>query len=143
MNRRFMPKTLALGAALMASLLSSPPVQIASLGAAALALTAGQAMAQNNVPGVGTVVKKKPGGLPIAEGKSDDKGMLEFIGLEPGEYSICFAEDEGKGDSCADAKVRFKAGTELSDVVIRVQTVFDEKRKAANPNYVGHVILLR
>lgn len=142
MNRRFMPKTLALGAALMASLLSSPPVQIASLGAAALALTAGQAMAQT-VPGVGTVVKKKPGNSPIAEDKSDDKGMLEFIGLEPGEYSICFAEDEGKGDSCADAKVRFKAGTELSDVVIRVQTVFDEKRKAANPNYVGHVILLR
>lgn len=143
MNRPFMPKTLALGAALMASLLSSPPVQITSFGAAALALTAGQALASLGLPGVGLVVKKKPGNASISKGKSDDKGMLEFSGLEPGEYSVCFAEDEGKGDSCADAKVRFKAGTELSDVVIRVQTVFDERRKAANPNYVGHVILLR
>lgn len=131
-----MPKTLALGAALMASLLSSPPVQIASLGAAALALTAGQAMAANTIPGVGTVVKKKPGGLPIAEGKSDEEGMLEFSGLEPGEYSVCFAEDAGKGDSCADVKVG-KEG------VIRAQTVFDEKLKAANPEYTGHVTLLR
>ncbi len=135
MNRRFMPKTLALGAALMASLLSSPPVQIASFGAAALALTAGQAIAQT-VPGVGTVVKKKPGNSPIADDKSDDKGMLEFSGLEPGAYSVCFAEDAGKGDSCADVKVG-KNGT------IRAQTVFDEKLKAANRNYVGHVTLLR
>ncbi|MCF8512192.1 MAG: hypothetical protein K9G43_12135 [Rhodobacteraceae bacterium] len=136
MNRRFMPKTLALGAALMASLLSSPPVQIASLGAAALALTAGQAMAQNNIPGVGVIIKKNPGSGAIMEDKSDDKGMLEFSGLEPGEYSVCFADDEGKGDSCADVKVD-KEG------VIRGQTVFDEKRKAANPEYTGHVTLLR
>lgn len=136
MNRRFVPKTLALGAALMASLLSSPPVQIASLGAAALALTAGQAMASITLPGVGVIVKKKPGPSPIAEGKSDDKGMLEVSGLEPGEYSVCFAEDEGKGDSCADVKVD-KEGT------IRAQTVFDEKLKAANPEYTGHVTLLR
>ncbi len=136
MNRRFVPKTLALGAALMASLLSSPPMQIASLGAAALALTAGQAMASTNLPGVGIVIKKKPGNAPIAEDKSDDKGMLEFSGLEPGEYSVCFAEDEGKGDSCADVKVD-KEGT------IRAQTVFDEKLKAANPEYTGHVTLLR
>ena len=136
MNRRFMPKTLALGAALMASLMTSPPVQIASLGAAALALTAGQAIAQTNIPGVGQVVKKKPGNSPIAKGVSDDNGMFEHKGLEPGEYSVCFADDEGKGDSCADVKVD-KEGT------IRGQTVFDEKLKAANPEYTGHVTLLR
>ena len=136
MNRRFMPKTLALGAALMASLMISPPVQIASLGAAALALTAGQAIAQTNIPGVGQVVKKKPGNSPIAKGVSDDNGMFEHKGLEPGEYSVCFADDEGKGDSCADVKVD-KEGT------IRAQTVFDEKLKAANPEYTGHVILMR
>lgn len=136
MNQRFMPKTLALGAALMASLLTSPPVQITSLGVAALALTTGQAMAQTGIPGVGVVVKKKPGNAPIAEDKSDDNGMLEVSGLEPGEYSVCFAEDEGKGESCADVKVD-KEGT------IRAQTLFDDKRKAANHNYVGHVTLLR
>lgn len=136
MNQRFMPKTLALGAALMASLLSSPPVQITSFGAAALALTAGQAMASANIPGIGLVVKKKPGNAAITKGKSDDNGTLEFSGLEPGEYSVCFADDEGKGDSCADVTVG-KEG------VIRAQTVFDEERKAANHDYVGHVILMR
>lgn len=136
MNRSFMPKTLALGAALMASLLSSPPVQIASFGAAALALTAGQAMAQTVIPGVGTVVKKKPGDSPIAKGTSNEEGNLEYTGLEPGAYSVCFADDEGKGGSCADVRVG-KKGT------IRAQTVFDEKRKEANPEYTGHVTLLR
>jgi hypothetical protein len=122
-------------AALMASLLSSPPVQIASLGAAALALTAGQAMASGTIPGVGIVIKKKPGNAPIAKDKSDDKGMLEFSGLEPGEYSVCFADDEGKGESCADVKVGEKG-------VIRGETVFDKERQAANAEYKGHILLL-
>ena len=129
-------RSLMLGAALMVSLITSPPAQIASLGVVTLALTAGQAMAQTVIPGVGQVVKKKPGNSPIAKGVSDDNGMFEHKGLEPGEYSVCFADDRGKGESCADVKVG-KNGT------IRAQTLFDEKRKAANPEYTGHVILLR
>jgi hypothetical protein len=72
----------------------------------------------------------------IAEGKSDDKGMFEYSGLEPGEYSVCFANDRGKGDSCANVKVGRKG-------VIRGATVFDEARKSKKHGYVGHITLLR
>jgi hypothetical protein len=136
LNQPHPARRFALGAALMASLIASPAVQIASLGTAALALTAGQAMAAITLPGVGVIVKKKPGNAPIAEDKSDDKGMLEVSGLEPGEYSVCFAEDEGKGESCADVKVG-KEG------VIRAQTVFDKELEARKRNYGGHITLLR
>jgi hypothetical protein len=131
-----MPKTLALEAALMASLISSPPAQIDSFGAAALALTAGQAMASQNLPGVGIVIKKKPGNAPIAKATSDEEGNFKYKGLEPGAYSVCFESDRGNGSSCADVEVG-KEG------MIRGQTVFDETRKSRKHNYVGHVTLLR
>jgi hypothetical protein len=124
--------------------LVAAPVQFAVQGAAPVAaLAAGvtllsvrPAFAQILIPGVGIVVKKKPGNAPIARGTSDGEGNIIFKGLEPGEYSICFAADRGDGGSCADVTVG-KDGT------IRAQTVFDEKRKAKRHNYVGHVTLLR
>ena len=65
-----------------------------------------------------------------------EKGALEFAGLEPVEYSVCFADDEGRGESCADVTVG-------KDGAIRGETVFDKKRQAANAEYQGHVTLLR
>ena len=77
----------ALAAALCTTIFNSAPVQVATLGAGALALTAGAAMAQSQVPGVGIIIKRKPGNAPIARGVSDANGAVSFK-LEPGAYSV-------------------------------------------------------
>ena len=118
-------------------LASLSPLQTGLTALGLTLFTVGQAMAQQNgIPGVGLVVKKKPGNAPIAKGVSDSGGKFEHKGLEPGEYSVCFASDTGKGESCADARVG-KEG------VIRGTAVMDEKRKTGKHSYVGHVTLLR
>ena len=120
-------------------LASLSPLQngLAALGLTLL--TSGQAMAQQNqVPGVGIIIKKKPGNAPIAKGVSDVSGNFEHKGLQAGDYAVCFASDKGDGESCADAKVG-------KDGVIRGKAVNDPDRAKASKkhNYVGHVTLLR
>ena len=110
-------------------------------GLAAIGLTlllTGEAMASVGVPGVGVVVKKKPGNAPIAKGVSDARGNFEHKGLEAGDYAVCFASDKGDGESCTDARVG-------KDGVIRGKAVNDPDRAKASKkhNYVGHVTLLR
>ncbi len=70
-------------------LTSLTPVQqgAALMAAGAAALWASPAMAQGTVPGVGIVIKKKPGNAPIIV-PSDSKGEVRLSGLEPGEYSV-------------------------------------------------------
>jgi hypothetical protein len=66
----------------------SPVQQGAALVAAGtMVLWASPALAQNNIPGVGTVVKKKPGDASIIA-PGDANGEVRLTGLAPGEYSV-------------------------------------------------------
>lgn len=131
----FTPKLRAVGLAIAMALTSTQ--MLVTVGATGLTLlSGGQAEASTPIRGVTVKCGKNPRGSIIATATSDDKGMFEVSGLEPGEYFFCFAKDRSKGESCAITKVD-KEGT------VRGQTVFDEERKAAKHNYVGHVTLLR
>ena len=65
------------------------PVQQAALtlSVAGAAMWAAPALAQTGIPGVGLVVKKKPGNAPIIV-PSDNNGIVNLTGLEPGEYEV-------------------------------------------------------
>ena len=65
------------------------PVQQAgvALSVAGAAMWAAPALAQAGIPGVGLVVKKKPGNAPIIV-PSDKDGVVSLTGLEPGEYEV-------------------------------------------------------
>ena len=80
-----------LGAAVLAALglASLSPVQQGAVltAAGAAALWASPATAVGNVPGVGLVVKKKPGNAPIVV-PSDANGEVRLTGLEPGTYTV-------------------------------------------------------
>ena len=66
----------------------TPMQQSAALMAAgAAALWASPALAVNNIPGVGIVVKKQPGDAAIVA-PSDANGEVRFTGLEPGTYTV-------------------------------------------------------
>lgn len=58
-----------------------------TLSVAAAAMWAAPAMATIGIPGVGIVVKKKPGNAPIIL-PSDKDGIVRLTGLEPGEYEV-------------------------------------------------------
>lgn len=82
-------RTIAVTAMAALGLSSLSPVQqgAALMAAGATALWASPALAQVGVPGVGIVVKKKPGNAPIIV-PSDAKGGVRLSGLEPGDYSV-------------------------------------------------------
>ena len=65
------------------------PVQQAGalLSVAGAAMWAAPVLASANIPGVGLVVKKKPGNAPIIV-PSDKDGIVRLTGLEPGEYEV-------------------------------------------------------
>jgi uncharacterized surface anchored protein len=86
--------------------------------------TEGEAMAQTGVPGIGTVVKKKPGNPSIAKGVSDEKGEVRFEGLEPGDYTVTVGENKPQ-----DFGIKEKG-------IVVIIVVEGEKHK-----YVGHVTL--
>ena len=81
----------ALNGSLLAALgLSSlSPVQqgAALVVAGTAALWASPALASTTLPGVGIVIKKKPGNAPIIA-PGDANGETRLTGLEPGEYSV-------------------------------------------------------
>ena len=80
-----------LGAAVLAALglASLSPVQQGAVltAAGAAVLWASPATAGANIPGVGLVVKKKPGNSPIIV-PSDANGEVRLTGLEPGTYTV-------------------------------------------------------
>ncbi len=80
-----------IGAGMLAALGLSAlsPVQqgAALLTAAGVALWASPALADLHLPGVGLVVKKKPGNAPIIV-PSDANGEVRLTGLEPGDYDV-------------------------------------------------------
>lgn len=65
------------------------PVQQAgvALSVAGAAMWAAPAFAVAGIPGVGVVIKKKPGNAPIVL-PSDKDGIVRLTGLEPGEYEV-------------------------------------------------------
>ena len=65
------------------------PVQQAgvALSVAGAAMWAAPAMAVAGIPGIGLVIKRKPGNAPIIV-PSDNNGIVNLTGLEPGEYEI-------------------------------------------------------
>ena len=65
------------------------PVQQAgvALTVAGAVLWSAPALAQATIPGVGGVVKKKPGNVPIIA-PTDKDGVTRLTGLEPGEYEV-------------------------------------------------------
>ena len=80
-------RTIAASIFAATGLASLSPVQQAGLGlAVSAALWSAPALASNNVPGVGTVVKKKPGDSAIIA-PSDTNGEVRLTGLAPGEYT--------------------------------------------------------
>lgn len=82
-------RTIAATAMAALGLSSLSPVQQGAvlMAAGTAALWASPALASINLPGVGVVVKKKPGNLPIIV-PSDGKGEVRLSGLEPGEYIV-------------------------------------------------------
>ncbi len=96
------------------------------LVAGGMVFTAGEALAQTVIPGVGTVVKKKPGDASIAKGVSDENGEVRFEGLEPGDYTVTVGENKPQ-----DFSIKEKG-------IVVIIVVEGEKHK-----YVGHVTLLR
>jgi uncharacterized surface anchored protein len=94
--------------------------------AGGMVFAAGEAMAANTIPGVGTVIKKKPGDSAIAKGVSDEKGEVRFEGLEPGDYTVTVGENKPQDFSIKEKGIV---------VIIVVEGTEHE--------YVGHVTLLR
>ena len=76
-------------------LASLSPLQQGAVVAAAgtAALWASPAMASTTIPGVGVIVKKKPGNAPIIA-PTDANGETRITGLEPGTYSVRVLEAE-------------------------------------------------
>ena len=115
-------------AAVVAALaLAAVPQGVAlPLLAGGMVFAASEAVAQGTVPGVGTVVKKKPGNSPIAKGVSDEKGEVRFEGLEPGDYTVTVGENKPQDFSIKEKGII---------VIIMVEGTEHE--------YIGHVTLLR
>lgn len=118
-------KAFALAAALLTTAFSGSSLQVVALGAGGVVLMAGEAMAGASIPGVYTVVKKKPGNASIAKGVSDDNGEVVFK-LEPGDYSVTVGQNRPQN---------FTIGRGQTGIKV---VVTGEKHK-----YVGHVTLLR
>lgn len=114
-----MPSRKTAAAALAALGLSSlSPVQqgAAVFVAGTAALWAIPALAQVGVPGVGVVVKKKPGNAPIIA-HADAKGETRITGLEPGLYTVRVFEGEQEVlmKVGRDGRLAFKAWEEQVD----------------------------
>ena len=56
-------------------------------------MVATPALAQALLPGVGIVIKKKPGNAPIIA-PTDKDGVIRMTGLEPGEYEVSLIAEE-------------------------------------------------
>ena len=57
-------------------------------------MVATPALAQTNIPGVGTVVKKKPGDAGSLIAPTDKNGVIRMTGLEPGDYEVSLIAEE-------------------------------------------------
>ena len=51
------------------------------------------ALAGATIPGVGIVIKKKPGNSPIIA-PTDSNGVIRMTGLEPGDYEVSLIAEE-------------------------------------------------
>ena len=87
-------KTLTATALAALGLANLSPAQWALGGAVIGAgMVATPALASLNIPGVGIVVKKKPGNAPIIA-PTDSNGVIRMTGLEPGAYAVSLIGEE-------------------------------------------------
>lgn len=86
MTRKPTARTITASLIGMTGLASLSPVQLAVVGVAAIGVPS-PALAQTGIPGIGVVVKHKPGNAPIIV-PSDASGNTVLTGLEPGTYSV-------------------------------------------------------
>ncbi|MFN0192039.1 MAG: hypothetical protein ACKVP5_08690 [Aestuariivirga sp.] len=117
---------LALASSLVVAGFSGTGLQLAALSAGGMVVLAGEAMASTTLPGVGIVIKKKPGNAPIAKGASDDNGEMVFERLEAGEYTVTVGKNRPQS---------FTIGQGGGGIKVVV--------KGTKEKYVGHVTLLR
>lgn len=86
--------TLAATALAAMGLANLSPAQWAVGGAViGVGMMATPALAQATIPGVGGIVKKKPGNGPIIA-PSDSNGVIRMTGLEPGDYEVSLIAEE-------------------------------------------------
>lgn len=91
------PASLTLTAALMTALgvANLSPLQLTATGVGlGLAMVATPALAVAGIPGVGLIIKKKPGNAPIVA-PTDANGVVRLTGLEPGDYEVSLIGGEG------------------------------------------------
>ena len=87
-------KTLTATALAALGLANLSPAQWALGGAVIGAgMMATPALGQGTIPGVGIIVKKKPGNAPIIA-PTDKDGVIRMTGLEPGEYEVSLIAEE-------------------------------------------------
>ena len=86
---KFSKRVMQGGVLAMLGLGTLSPVQQAGLALTAVgaALWATPALAQNTIPGVGVIVKKNPGSGNIIA-PTDNNGVINLSGLEPGDYEV-------------------------------------------------------
>jgi hypothetical protein len=125
MNISKTTKAFALATALFTTTFSGSGLQVMALGAGGVMMMAGEAMAQNTIPGVGVIIKKNPGGGAIVKGVSDDNGEVAFK-LEAGDYSVTVGDNKQQDFTIAKGQSGIK-------VVVT----------GTKEEYVGHVTLLR
>lgn len=115
-------KIILVAAAICAAGCSATGLAIATLGGGAAMLLAGEAIAGNNIPGVGVIIKS--GSVTVARAVSDENGEATFR-LEPGEYTVTI-------------------GNLVTPLFIKLRTR-DVKVVVTGTkhNYVGHVTVLR
>ena len=87
-------KTLAASALAALGLSNLSPAQWVAAGAVLSAgMVAAPALAQGTIPGIGIIVKKKPGNAPIIA-PTDANGIVRLTGLEPGAYAVSLIGEE-------------------------------------------------
>lgn len=87
-------KTLTATALAALGLANLSPAQWVAAGAVlSTAAVATSALATTQIPGVGLIIKKKPGNAPIIA-PTDANGVVRLTGLEPGEYMISLIGDD-------------------------------------------------
>ncbi len=122
-----MPSRKTAAAALAALGLSSlSPIQqgAAVIAAGTAALWASPALASTQIPGVGVVIKKKPGNAPIIA-HADSNGETRITGLEPGLYTVRVFEGA--------QEVPMRVGPDGRLAVVARQDAKVPDRRAADP----------
>ncbi|MCY7279587.1 MAG: hypothetical protein LH610_01575 [Sphingomonas bacterium] len=94
MKRKTTASTLTATALAALGLANLSPAQWVAAGVVLSAgMVATPALASIAIPGVGVIIKKKPGNAPIVA-PTEANGVIQLIGLEPGDYELSLIGEE-------------------------------------------------